>query len=60
MGRYLTDVLHTEFLAAPVPGRGKPGLFDVRVPEASLPGRKHSSLHRTREWSCSTRSTKAP
>ena len=37
MGRYLTDVHHTEFLAAPVPGRGKPGLFDVRVPEASLP-----------------------
>ena len=37
MGRYLTDVVHTEWLAAPVPGRGKPGLFDVRVPEASLP-----------------------
>ena len=37
MGRYLTDVVHTQWLAAPVPGRGKPGLFDVRVPEAALP-----------------------
>ena len=37
MGRYLTDVVHTQWLAAPVPGRGKPGLFVVRVPEAALP-----------------------
>ena len=37
MGRYLTDVVHTEWLRTPVPGRGRPGLFDVRVPEGSLP-----------------------
>ena len=37
MGRYLTDVVSTEWLRQPVPGRGKPGMFDVRVPEESLP-----------------------
>ena len=37
MGRYLTDVVKTKWLAQPVPGRGKPGMFDVRVPEGSLP-----------------------
>ena len=37
MGRYLTDVVRTEWLQQPVQARGRPGMFDVRVPEASLP-----------------------
>ena len=37
MGRYLTEVKAAAYLTRPVPMRGRPGVFDVDVPEASLP-----------------------
>ena len=37
MGRYLTEVKAAAYLTRPVPMRGRPGVFDVDVPEDSLP-----------------------
>lgn len=37
MGRYLTEVKSAQWLTRPIPMRGKPGVFDVEVPESVLP-----------------------
>ncbi len=36
-GRYHTPILRADWLAAPVPAPGRPGLWDVALPAAALP-----------------------
>ena len=42
MGRYLTEVAETEWLEEGVPMRGRPGCFDVELPERLVPARRWS------------------